>query len=257
MPSQTEKRLFRTRNKCPKPLQENLGRAMSETMHIQHIPKPLSNTCLIDFLADTSRRDELDLVFRLAGSTGNVYTVNIGEEQTCTCPNFLKRDDVCKHIMYTLVKVVGLPQSSKLVYQKGLLCAELVEVHRSLSKTKSSAGTKPKSSTKKRCGECHSSIESNQGVVVCPSSSCRMTYHEVCLDIVPSFGRLTLSCHHGKHHTNTTLVKCPNCHTEFHHDEGYENVAHTTGQSRRRDHSSYRPCPGYPGYTSKSRSSYY
>jgi hypothetical protein len=73
--------------------------------------------------------------------------------------------------------------------------------------------------------------------------------------VLPSFDRLNLSSNR-KHELTTTLVECPRCSTRFHHDEGYENIAHETGQSRLRDHSTYRPCPGYPAYSSRQNDLY-
>lgn len=263
MPSQTEKRLFRVRNKCPKALQGKLDRAMHETMVMQRIPKPLRSSQLREILATECNHpcedSELALNFRVAGSTGNLYTVTLDYHPTCTCPDFTKRQDVCKHIMYTLVKIVGLPETSKSVFQKALLTNELVEIHSCLansskstseatpSRVKSSAKTYP------RCDECKTSIKKKKNLVICPSSRCHSVYHESCLGIMPSFDGLNLN--NGKRRTTTYLVECPCCSTRFHHDEGYDNIAHETGQSRIRDHSTYRPCPGYPGYS--PRKEYY
>jgi hypothetical protein len=252
MPSQTEKRLFRTRNKCPKALQDKLGRAMRETMTMIRIPKPIGSSQLSEILADDRchpcEDSELALAFNMAGSTGNIYTVTLDYRPTCTCPDFEKREDVCKHIMYTLVKVVGLPKTSTSVYQKALLTTELAEIHSSLSYTKKPAKMSEKTSTKTypRCNECQTSIKHKSQRVICPSSHCGGVYHESCLGIMPSFGSMSLS--NTKPQITTTLVECPCCGVTFHHDQGYENIAHVTGQSRHRDHSTYRPCPGYPGY---------
>lgn len=194
MQSQTEKRLCRTRNKCPKALQDKLGRAMGETMMMKWTPKPLSSSQLSEILADAYHRCEdsqLALGFRVTGSTGNIYTVTLDYQLTCTCPDFKKRKDVCKHIMYTLVKVVGLPNTSKSVYQKALLTTELVEIHSSLATnskiTSSVSMSRGKSSAKKypRCDECQTSITKSQAVI-CPSSRCRSIYHDNCLAFVRS-----------------------------------------------------------------------
>ena len=220
---------------------------------------PLRRSQLDKILADkcypSEEPSELVLKFCIAGSTGNIYKVKLDYRPTCTCPDFEKRKDVCKHIMYTLVKVVGLPETSKLVYQKAFLSTELDEIHRRMANHSSNASRKAATSTKAkssaiknpRCHKCKSSIL-HQAPVICPD--CRSTFHEACLEILPSFDRLNLSNNSTrKHQTKTTLVECPCCLVDFHHDEGYENIAHETGQSRLRDHSTYRPTPGYPGYT--------
>jgi SWIM zinc finger len=260
MPSQTEKRLFRVRKKCPLALEDKLGRAMRETMVVKHVPKPLRTSELYEILAKECYPCEdsaLNLDFAIAGSTGNLYAITLGNRVKCNCPDFSKRNDVCKHIMYTLVKVCGIDRSSKLVYQKGLLSTELAEIHsslkRKLKKTESSAGavisgTKVATKTKLKCRECQCSIHRNQ-VVVCPA--CSKAYHGACIGILPSMDRLSIK--EKKRSIKTTLVTCPCCRTQFHHDEGYENIAHETGQSRLRDHTSYRPTPGYPGYKPRNK----
>jgi len=44
--------------------------------------------------------------FYVLGATGNVYVVNISSILTCTCPD---RSTPCKHILFVLIKVLGLP----------------------------------------------------------------------------------------------------------------------------------------------------
>ena len=52
-----------------------------------------------------------DAVFAIMGSVGNVYDVSMNNpaKPTCTCPDFLKRKRACKHILFVLVRVHGVP----------------------------------------------------------------------------------------------------------------------------------------------------
>lgn len=38
--------------------------------------------------------------FAVLGSTGNVYTVTITTQPSCSCPDFQKRGDPCKHLLF-------------------------------------------------------------------------------------------------------------------------------------------------------------
>ncbi|KAI0257448.1 hypothetical protein BJV78DRAFT_37603 [Lactifluus subvellereus] len=53
-----------------------------------------------------------------------VYTVVIDKFPSCNCPD-ASRGNHCKHILFIFLKVLQLPQSSGLWYQKALLASEL------------------------------------------------------------------------------------------------------------------------------------
>jgi hypothetical protein len=44
--------------------------------------------------------------YEIKGSTGNVYTVNIQNKPTCTCPDHIQRKRRCKHIYFVLIKIM-------------------------------------------------------------------------------------------------------------------------------------------------------
>jgi hypothetical protein len=65
---------------------------------------------------------------KVAGTTGNVYTVIISHMPTCSCPNTnFKRADpsqvLCKHVLYVLHFVFKAPEH--LCYQNAFLTSEL------------------------------------------------------------------------------------------------------------------------------------
>lgn len=68
---------------------------------------------------------------KLAGTTGNVYSVIISHLPTCSCPNTsFKRVDsgeaLCKHVLYVLHFVLKAPEH--LCYQNAFLTSELQEI---------------------------------------------------------------------------------------------------------------------------------
>ncbi|KAL1933069.1 hypothetical protein VTP01DRAFT_8747 [Rhizomucor pusillus] len=50
--------------------------------------------------------------FQLLGSTGNVYTVVIGEQMSCDCHDYIFRRMHCKHILLVLMRVFSAPPIS-------------------------------------------------------------------------------------------------------------------------------------------------
>ncbi|KAL6776045.1 hypothetical protein ACKKBG_A19580 [Auxenochlorella protothecoides x Auxenochlorella symbiontica] len=65
--------------------------------------------------------------FAVLGATGNVYSVTICRQPTCTCPDFLK-GNLCKHILFVMLRVLGLKSSDPLVWQRALLTDEVKAV---------------------------------------------------------------------------------------------------------------------------------
>jgi Ring finger domain/SWIM zinc finger len=114
-----EKRAALFRSSCPFPLRQRLERALTQRLYLVHhddIPAAKSVT------ADTA------VNFTVLGSTGNVYTVVVSLQPSCNCPDFCRRHDMCKHIMFVLLKVVGLKVDHSLSYQKAYVVSELKEL---------------------------------------------------------------------------------------------------------------------------------
>jgi hypothetical protein len=56
-----------------------------------------------------------------------VYTVTIGCQPTCTCPDHLhgRAGGRCKHILFVMLRVLKLEQTNPLVWQRALLKQEV------------------------------------------------------------------------------------------------------------------------------------
>jgi Ring finger domain/SWIM zinc finger len=115
-----EKRLKRYRDSCPVALQERLERAATQRLYLIHQSEVPENA-----ISETNHTVD----FTVLGSTGNVYKVQFRNVPTCNCPDFQRRADMCKHIMFILLKVMGLSASNPLSYQKAYLTSELEELY--------------------------------------------------------------------------------------------------------------------------------
>ena len=51
--------------------------------------------------------DQYEKIYAIMGSTGNVYHVTITNMPTCTCPDYTTRNRRCKHIYFTLIKIMN------------------------------------------------------------------------------------------------------------------------------------------------------
>ncbi|CAI5508726.1 unnamed protein product, partial [Closterium sp. Naga37s-1] len=43
--------------------------------------------------------------FHVLGATGNVYTVTISQQPSCTCPDY-GNGNLCKHVLFVLLRVL-------------------------------------------------------------------------------------------------------------------------------------------------------
>ncbi|KAJ3913212.1 hypothetical protein F5877DRAFT_52783 [Lentinula edodes] len=109
-----EKRLARFRSTCPNDISVRLDRYLAQAQRIYLIERNREGNAL---------KEE----FTVQGSTGNVYTVTIDNVPHCNCPDHQKGHH-CKHLLFILVKVLQIPQSSNYWYQKALLSDELSEI---------------------------------------------------------------------------------------------------------------------------------
>ncbi|EKM82298.1 hypothetical protein AGABI1DRAFT_34029 [Agaricus bisporus var. burnettii JB137-S8] len=108
-----EKRLAQFRSHCP---QNVLERA--ERVRIQRF-----------FMIERKREGKtFKEEFKVLGSTANVYTVTIDHKPKCSCPDNAIRGNHCKHIMFIFLKVLLVPITSHIWYQKALLTSELETV---------------------------------------------------------------------------------------------------------------------------------
>ncbi|OWM82839.1 mitogen-activated protein kinase kinase kinase 1 [Punica granatum] len=60
--------------------------------------------------------------FFVLGATGNVYSVTLSATPSCTCPD---RSAPCKHILFVLIRVLGIPLNDPCLHRKTLRPCQL------------------------------------------------------------------------------------------------------------------------------------
>jgi hypothetical protein len=257
-----EKRARRYRSTCPDKLQERILRAATQRLYLV-------------------RRDEMDpdsateckkCNFVVLGSTGNVYTVTLQDVPHCTCPDFAKKNDLCKHILFVFLKVVGLPVTNPLVYQRALLTNELREIFSILAQRRV-GGTSVLANDRVR--ESYARLEGGETLEEEDVGVKRRALDEgdcdcpICFDPM-SGGADTTFCRAmcgNNFHAECIRIwlreqrdkTCPNCRqpwddgkaSQHQHPgtptspEGYVNLGTIQGQSSTRDTSTYHSSPTY------------
>jgi hypothetical protein len=213
--------------------------------------------------------------FVVLGSTGNIYEVQIKRMPSCTCPDHAK-GNLCKHILFVMLKVIKLPRTSNLIYQEAFLTAELVDIFASMSNRIAvlapqvvrteyarltgstddeidrgmgdwSVKQKPLGDADD-CAICFDTMSASDEITFC-KGACGMNFHADCIQ---RWTKQLLS--------SRQPVTCPACRQEWVHNndseslstssmsmsasvdsaaEGYANLAHISGHSLDRDTSTY------------------
>ena len=234
-----EKRLRRFRSSVPTGTKDRIKRALSQRM----------------FLIDSKINNEVERSYKVLGSTGNVYDVDIGTIPKCSCPDFLK-GNLCKHVVFVLCRVLHQEPNSCLIYQNALLTTELREiftlfdskgvslnVRASVSVQKAAAAASGDAASeeleesaqpdRKPQGECSICFEDMTGATEKTSSctTCKNFLHSVCLE---------------KWLRSAVMKSCPYCRSPWHQgasssacsssegNEGYVNLASVAGMSSSR-----------------------
>ena len=112
-----EKRLKRHRSKPTNAISARIDRATTQRLYLISASQP--TTC--------SQYGGPSITLNVLGSTGNVYDVTLSKIPSCNCPDHAK-GNLCKHLLFALIKVVGLPTSSPLVYQDAYITQELDDI---------------------------------------------------------------------------------------------------------------------------------
>ncbi|KAG8425561.1 hypothetical protein J3458_002249 [Metarhizium acridum] len=169
-------------------------------------------------------------IFKMTGSTGNIYTVHIKQQPTCDCPHALQGNQ-CKHVIYILSRVLHAPY--ELVYQLALLSGELRSI---FAKAPSRSPEKESESGKRKDVEgecpicfCAFDTQSPESIVWC-KAACGQNIHQVCFQMwaKTKTGDVTCPFCRGKWETDSELV--PNLVTDRGvSSEGYVNVADQLG----------------------------
>lgn len=228
-----EKRPRMYRSKPPASFKVKLQRAQTQRMIVLGRKRAR---------VDGAPSEAIDIV----GSTGNIYTVTVGREPGCSCPDARKGNE-CKHKVYAMHTVLKAPEH--LQYQLGLLRSELEDIFAGAPPIPTDVGRdgregEPKGSRKPTDGECpicYMELDEEHNPLVWCRSQCGHNLHKTC------FYQWAAS-------QRGTQVRCVYCRTPWDLDvgdvaavrstgrrtaDGYVNVADQFGISRTRDYSDY------------------
>ncbi|CAK7353184.1 unnamed protein product [Dovyalis caffra] len=148
--------------------------------------------------------------FFILGATGNVYTVTLNAIPTCSCPD---RTTPCKHILFVLIRVLGVSLDDACLRRKRLRPCQLNHLLGTSTLPEALAGVsvrerfhqlffqtrhgalRPRVEIEDgtRCPVCLDEMEKGEKVVAC--RTCRNAIHEECLTRWKrSRGRRAASC---------------------------------------------------------------
>jgi hypothetical protein len=264
VPPPTEKRVKRYRSHPTIGIKQRIDRARTQRLYLVQRSD----------ISSSSNGSKCEFV--VLGSTGNVYDVNIAQVPRCSCPDHGK-GNLCKHILFIMLKVIGLPSSSPLVYQAAYLQSELEEIFTNLRSRRVGGIVMVNASVT----SAFASLQSGKAVVVPESSvggvarrcltagdsDCPICFDATNVGLMSSLTYCRAACGTNFHAAciQTWLDQkmrqkdktCPNCRQPWQgaaksgkkgqirptYDEGYANLGSLQGQSPHRDTSTYASSP--------------
>lgn len=138
--------------------------------------------------------DEFERSYIIMGSTGNIYTVKINSQPSCNCPDFLTRNNRCKHIYFILLRIMriknpDIPTYSNLeLIDMFLNIPDIVntllakpEIKNKYTELKSSP-INPKQKTDDLCPICLDDLVNGEELDFC-KYSCGKSVHKNCFKI--------------------------------------------------------------------------
>lgn len=248
-----EKRLRRYRDHAPHSYLEVKARALSQRL-----------TVISRERVGTNDVPEERVI--MAGSTGNIYTQQIGLVPSCDCPHAKKKNQ-CKHIIYVMLRVLKAPEH--IGYQLALTSSELRDVFRNAAPIPTDGDQHDDENNGKRkpiegeCPICYCEFEPGKDAIVYCKAACGNNVHKGCMQSwIASTGAGKATCPYCRAKWEDPdiaagLVGKVDLKAAKRTSEGYVNVATQLGLSGRRDYSSYhRPWVdrqafddyGYGGY---------
>ncbi|KAI3338088.1 hypothetical protein F4824DRAFT_98076 [Ustulina deusta] len=232
-----EKRLRRFREKPPLSFEAVYQRATEQRFYVLNRSRGGTPDC---------PEEEVEI----AGSTGNIYKVQIARMPACDCPH-ARNGNQCKHVIYVMSRV--LRARADLVYQLALLSTELREIFESAPPIEIAGDSNDKSHDPNRkqiegdCPICFTPFEGPEDTVYC-RATCGQNMHKECFAMWAA----------TKRQSARDAVTCPMCRSPWEGDEdmvakikntgiagpdGYVNVADQLGISDIRDYSTYYDGP--------------
>lgn len=94
--------------------------------------KKEKNTIKVAVSSHTERNTSVNHEYTVVTSSSARYCVNIGQKHSCKCPDFATHNEkqLCKHIIWVLLFICQLPETSELLHQIFLTESEISEIIR-------------------------------------------------------------------------------------------------------------------------------
>ena len=236
-----EKRLRRHRVRAPGSYLEVKNRALTQRL-----------TVLSRERCGTDKLPEERVV--IAGSTGNVYTINVGLIPSCNCPH-AKKGNQCKHTVYVMLRV--LKAREDIAYQLALTSTELRELIKNaplIPGVETNGNDKlceeqdgNRKPIEGECPICYDELDSKNDEIVYCKASCGNNVHKACMQSwiqVATRGKATCPYCRATWDTEEAFDgKLGSVDTDGlpRNEDGYLNVAGQLGLSGERDYSTYHP----------------
>ncbi|KAF3036932.1 hypothetical protein E8E12_005712 [Didymella heteroderae] len=234
-----EKRLRRHRARAPGSYLDIKSRALTQRL-----------TVLSRERCGTDELPEEKVV--IAGSTGNVYTVNVGLIPSCNCPH-ARKGNQCKHIIYIMLRV--LKAREEIAYQLALTDTELRELIKNaplIPGVETDGNDKPgeeQDGNRKpidgECPICYDELDLKKDDIVYCKTSCGNNVHKACMQSwiqVAARGNVTCPYCRATWDMEETLdgnLGKVDIRGLQRNEDGYLNVASQLGLSGERDYSTY------------------
>eukprot|EP00933_Yihiella_yeosuensis_P014861 TRINITY_DN13143_c1_g2_i1.p1 TRINITY_DN13143_c1_g2~~TRINITY_DN13143_c1_g2_i1.p1 ORF type:complete len:400 (-),score=56.43 TRINITY_DN13143_c1_g2_i1:86-1285(-) len=123
--SSSSSRSSNPRASVPTAKEERLRRYISQPNYglCERIERALAQRLYL--LGMERHADGIGATFKVLGSTGNVYTVELDLLPNCDCPDYLKGRGLCKHILFIWLRVLRISEDDPRIWQNALLTTEL------------------------------------------------------------------------------------------------------------------------------------
>jgi len=247
-----EKRLMRKRT-LTSSVSQRISRALSQRLF------------MVDWVEEGPHKRR----YNVLGSTGNLYKIEIGHLVTCSCPDFAK-GNLCKHCLFVMMKVLKVNRRDEKLYQRALLTSELEEIFAAAPElrmlTDVRADNLTRKAVKKATGEdveddveddtkveqkplegndCPICLEdftaADKNKVVWCKAQCGNNIHKQCFNMYAKGKGSNLICCFCRAPWEQAGGKAKKAGSQ----DGFLNFSATSGQSQRRDTSSYSSWHGY------------
>jgi len=157
-------------------------------------------------LVDQELKSATEMWFKVLGTSGTTYKVVVSEHQSCTCPDYTRRNKKCKHIYFVLRRVLNA--SDTLVGKEQLTVDELKQLFSGpkIIPTATTMLQEQKGNEVERrpldeeCPVCYEPMDQKKEDIIYCFTTCGYNMH--------------LSCYKRWHNTSRhTTNQCPMCRT--------------------------------------------